>query len=46
MFFQHEQNNPDKYPTINLDGTELICYATTWGDPDIKIFLKHDLIPL
>ena len=26
---QQQQNNPDKYPIINLDGTELICYVTT-----------------
>ena len=28
-----QQNNPDKYPTINLDGTELTCYVTTKGEP-------------
>ena len=26
-------NNPDKYPTINLDGMELVCYVTTQGEP-------------
>ena len=30
---QQQQNNPDKYPTINLDGTELICYVPTQGEP-------------
>ena len=26
---QQQSNNPDKYPTVHLDGTELICYVTT-----------------
>ena len=30
---QQQQNNPNKYPTINLDGTDLICYVTTRGEP-------------
>ena len=29
ILLQQQQNNPDIYPTINLDGTELICYVTT-----------------
>ena len=29
ILLQQQQNNPDKYPAINLDGTELICYVTT-----------------
>ena len=33
IFLQQQQNNPDKYPTINLYGMELICYVTTWGEP-------------
>ena len=33
ILLQQQQNNPDKYPAINLDGTELICYVTTWGEP-------------
>ena len=34
ILLQQKQNNiPDKYPTINLDGTELICYVTTQGEP-------------
>ena len=28
---QQQQNNSDKYLTINLDSTELICYVMTWG---------------
>ena len=30
---QQQQNSPDKYPTINIDGTELICYVATRGEP-------------
>ena len=30
---QQQQNNPDKYPTINLYGIELICFVTTLGEP-------------
>ena len=30
---QQQQNNPDKYPTINLDGIELICYVITTEEP-------------
>ena len=30
---QQQQNNPDKYPTIYLDGTDLICYVTTRDEP-------------
>ena len=33
MLLQQQQNNPDKYPTINLDDTELICYVTTKNEP-------------
>ena len=33
ILLQQQQNSPDKYPTINLDGTELICYVTTRGEP-------------
>ena len=33
VLLQQQLNNPDKYPTINLDGTELICYVTTRGEP-------------
>ena len=33
ILLQQQQNNPEKYPTINLDGTELICYVTTRGEP-------------
>ena len=29
ILLQQQQNNPDKHPTINLDGMELICYVTT-----------------
>ena len=32
ILLQQQQNNPDKYPTINLDGTELICYVATQGE--------------
>ena len=28
-----QQHNPEKYPTINLDGIELICYITKPGEP-------------
>ena len=30
---QKQQNKQDKYSTINLDGTELICNVTTQGEP-------------
>ena len=30
---QQQQNNPDKYPTVTLDGTELICYVTSKNKP-------------
>ena len=33
ILLRQQQNNPDKYPTINLDGTELICYVMTQGEP-------------
>ena len=33
LLLQQQQNSLDKYPTINLDGTELICYVTTQGEP-------------
>ena len=29
LLLQQQQNNPDKYPTINLDGTKLNCYVAT-----------------
>ena len=28
ILLQQQQNSPDKYPTINIDGTELICYLS------------------
>ena len=33
ILLQQQQNYPDKYPTINLDGTKLICYVATQGEP-------------
>ena len=39
IVLQQQQNNADKYPTINLDGTELICYVTTKNE------LWHKAIP-
>ena len=33
MLLQQQQHNPDKYPTINLDGTELIYFVTTKNEP-------------
>ena len=32
ILLQQQQNSPDKYPTINLDGTELLYYITTQGE--------------
>ena len=29
ILLQQQQNSPDKYPTFNLDGSELICIAIT-----------------
>ena len=29
ILLQQQQNSPDKYPTIYIDGRELICYVTT-----------------
>ena len=33
ILLQQQQNNPDKYPTINLDGMEIICCVMTQGEP-------------
>ena len=30
---QQQQMNPQKYPTISLDGIDLLCYVTVLGAP-------------
>ena len=42
---QQQQHNPDKYPTINLDGIELICYVMAQGEP-LHIFIPDTLLDI
>ena len=45
IILQQQQNNADKYPTINLDGTELICYITTKNEP-WRIVIPNTLLDI
>ena len=40
---QQQQMNPQKYPTITLDGIDLICYVTILNTPGALVF-HRDMI--